>query len=803
MVMRIRRMRLLTVTVIAAAILVTLGGWLSLGNTAEAQSGLPAPANVQVVNGANPGDVMVSWDEVAGASGYTILWVNYAAAWDAYHSGHDWMMLTLSVDVPGGGTTSHTLTVSSPDTAGARYLFNVGSKSSPEADPVWSAWQSLNVRGAAADDVDVLAAALSIATQASALDAVGSVATHGGMTPDTIRQTAQQIAMHRAALQQRLGILAGSGHSDRVARIRTLVTRLISNVGQIQAGRRPLGEALRSETASRMQLRQANSTRLFPAADAGVDNQFYRLVTTAGDGSAGSGNLSQNDVLQYTHTSSLTSNVALGHTLLLVASLMQNPTYVPSIHEAYDSVAGRVDRDVEYLRQNPVPGFGPGVLALAENVRDAGGGDGEDDYFDRLEQRLELTVAERGLIASNAKTLDQLLCELDALAAVVQGMQAAGTCAPDVEAIGVPGVTPNAIRFGQSAALTGPSSGLGLGMQLGIQAAFNEANQAGGVNGRMLMLTSQDDGYEPDRAFANTLALIESGHIFALIGAVGTPTSRAASPVARDAGVPFIAPFTGAQLLRQPELTNVLNLRASYHQETAKMVDYLEGEGKTRVAVLYQNDSYGVDGLNGVKQALEGRNMNLVASWYYRRNTETAVKSAVFRIAQAQPDAVIMVGAHLPSAAAVKMLRAELDPDPVFMSVSFVGSNALADELGDAGEGVFVSQVVPLPGGDSIPVLAEYRAALAAYDATAEPGFISLEGYLAGRLAIEGLELCGSNVTRECFLSAVQNAGTIDLSGFSVMFGPMDNQGSDADAVILSQIGPDGRIRRGRLAVSQ
>ena len=789
--MRIRRMRLLTVTVIAAAILVTLGGWLSLGNTAEAQSGLPAPANVQVVNGANPGDVMVSWDEVAGASGYTILWVNYAAAWDAYHSGHDWMMLTLSVDVPGGGTTSHTLTVSSPDTAGARYLFVVGSKSSPEADLVWSAWQSLNVRGAAADDVDVLAAALSIATQASALDAVGSVATHVGMTPDTIRQTAQQIAVHRAALQQRLGILAGSGHSDRVARIRALVTRLISNVGQIQAGRRPLGEAFRSESASRVQLAQANSTRLFPTVGAVADNQFYRLVTNAGDGSASSQNLSENDILGFDHVHSLSSNVVLGHTLLLVASLMQDPTYVARIHETYDSMAGRVDRDVEYLRQNPVPGLGPGVLALAENVRDAGRGGEEDDYFERLEQRLELTVAERGLIASNTETLDQLLCELDALAAVVQGMQPVGTCVPDDRDLGVPGVTANQIRFGQSAAFTGPSADLGLGMRLGIQAAFNEANQAGGVNGRMLMLTSRDDGYETDRAFANTLQLIENERVFALIGAVGTPTSRTASPVAHADNVPFIAPFTGAQLLREPELTNILNLRASYHEETEKMVDYLEGEGKTRVAVLYQNDSYGTDGLNGVKQALEGRNMDLVASWYYRRNT-AAVKSAVFRIAAAEPEAVIMVGTHIPTAQAVELLRAELDPDPVFMSVSFVGSNALAEELGDAGQGVLVSQVVPLPDGDSIPVLAEYRAALAAYDATAEPGFISLEGYLAGRLAIEGLELCGSNVTRECFLSAVQNAGTIDLSGFSVMFGPMDNQGSDADAVILSQIGPDG-----------
>ena len=784
MVMRIRRMRLLTVTVIAAAILVTLGGWLAVGNTAQAQTGLPAPANVQVVNGANPGDVVVTWDEVAGASGYTILWVNHDAAWDAHHSGHDWLTLTLSVDVEGGGTTSHMLTVSSPDTQAARYLFVVGSKSAPDADPNWSAWQSLTVRGAASD-VQTLTAALTIAARASALDTVGSVETNSGMTPDTIRASAQEIATHRAALQQQLGILAGSGHSDRVARIRTLVTRLESGVGHIQAGRRELGAALRSESDVRRQLTQDNTTKLFPAAYTGVDNQFYELVTNV-DGSSG---VTQEDLLRYSHVYSLSSNVELGHGLLLLASFLRRPTYVARVQEGYDSTAGRVDRDIEYLESIADPGLRQDTIELAKRVRDAGIGAGADDYFDRLEQRLEMTEAERGYIASNAKTVDQLLCELDALATVVQGMQPALVCAQYGEDHGTPGVSARVVNFGQSAAFTGPSSELGVGMRLGIEAAFKEANQAGGVNGRMLMLTTRDDGYETDRAFANTLGMIESGRVFALIGAVGTPTSRAASPLAHAANVPFIGPFTGAQLLRRPELTNVLNLRASYYQETAKMVDYLEGEGKTRVAVLYQNDSYGIDGLNGVKQALEGRNMDLVASWYYRRNTE-AVKSAVFRIAEGRPDAVIMVGAHLPSARAVEMLRDKLDPDPVFMSVSFVGSKALAEELGSAGQGVHVTQVVPLPDGDSIPVLAEYRAALSAYDPQAEPGFVSLEGYLAGRLAIAGLELCGSDVTRECFLNAVQNAGTINLDGFELMFGSMDNQGSDA--VFLTMIGPDG-----------
>ena len=316
------------------------------------------------------------------------------------------------------------------------------------------------------------------------------------------------------------------------------------------------------------------------------------------------------------------------------------------------------------------------------------------------------------------------------------------------------------------------------------------------VNGRdAATLLQSDDGYESDRAFTATRQLIDDEQVFALIGAVGTPTSRAALPLAHRAGVPFIAPFTGAQLLREPGLTNVLNLRASYHQETDRMLEYLADQGVIRVAVLYQNDSYGLDGLTGVRQQVMDRNMQLVESWYYRRNTE-AVKSAVFRIAGADPvpQAVIIIGASNPAAEAIKLLRERLGANTIFMNVSFVGSDALAAKLvadGQSRENVFFTQVVPLPGDASDPLIAKYQAALAAVDSQAQPGFVSLEGYLAGRLAIYAVDACGQTVTRTCFLDAVQNAGTFDLDDFELMFGPTDNQGSDK--VILTQIDANGQ----------
>lgn len=355
---------------------------------------------------------------------------------------------------------------------------------------------------------------------------------------------------------------------------------------------------------------------------------------------------------------------------------------------------------------------------------------------------------------------------------------------------GAPGVSDSRVLFGQSAAFTGPAEGLGLEMRRGIEAAFHERNEAGGVHGRTLELTSLDDGYETDFAFANTRRLIFRDEVFALIGEVGTPTSRAASPVAHDAGVPFIAPFTGAEFLRDPALDNVLNLRASYYQETEEMVARLTGElGVTRVAVLYQNDSFGQAGLDGAVEALARRNLSPVAAAFYGRNTD-AVKMAVLDIAYARPEAVIMVGTYRPVARAIALLRQDIDP--VFMVISFVGSNALAEELGPAGTGVYITQVVPQPDDDSIPVVADYREALAAFDPDATPGFVSLEGYLAGRLAIAGLELCGPAVDRACFLAAIRGAGSLDLDGMLLEFGPSDNQGSDG--VFLTTIGSDGTI---------
>jgi ABC-type branched-subunit amino acid transport system substrate-binding protein len=353
------------------------------------------------------------------------------------------------------------------------------------------------------------------------------------------------------------------------------------------------------------------------------------------------------------------------------------------------------------------------------------------------------------------------------------------------------GVTADAVAFGQVAPLAGPAAALGQGMRLGIQAAFDEANRKGGVHGRVLKLTSRDDGYEPNRSIVETRKLIDEDKVFALIGAVGTPTTKATQPIATAANIPFIGPFTGAAFLRDPKLTNVVNFRAGYDRETEAWVAHLTGDLKLkRIAILYQDDAFGRSGFDGVKAALNKRGLELAAEDTYERNT-TAVKTALLTLKRAEPEAVVMVGAYKPCAQFIKLAH-KIDFHPVFVNISFVGASALARELGEDGKDVIVSQVVPFPWDANLPVVADYQAALKAEDPKASPEFVSLEGYLVGRLAVAALEKAGPEPTREGLLKAVRDAGKLDLGGLVLNF--TENH-AGLDQVFLTVIQGDGSFK--------
>jgi branched-chain amino acid transport system substrate-binding protein len=354
------------------------------------------------------------------------------------------------------------------------------------------------------------------------------------------------------------------------------------------------------------------------------------------------------------------------------------------------------------------------------------------------------------------------------------------------------GVMPDRILFGQAAALSGPSSALGVKMRQGILAAFAEVNAKGGVHGRKLELISRDDGYDPDRSVLQTVKLLNEDRVFALIGAVGTPTSLVTVPIARSQNVPFIGPFTGADFLREKGMGNVVNIRASYGAEAEAWVKHLtEDRHIKRIAIFYQDDSYGRDGLAGVKAALEKRGMELAAEATYERNTK-AVGMAMRVLKRAEPEAVVMVGTYGPCAEFIKLAR-QSSFNPVFVNISFVGANALSQELGPVGEGVIVSQVVPFPWDASVKVVADYQAAEKALDPNLLPDFVSLEGYLSARLAAAALEMAGPYPTRAEMLRVINEVGQFDISGDHLTVG-QKMQGTPA-GVFLTLIQPDGTFK--------
>lgn len=373
-----------------------------------------------------------------------------------------------------------------------------------------------------------------------------------------------------------------------------------------------------------------------------------------------------------------------------------------------------------------------------------------------------------------------------AIAAVFSGF---GPASAQDYAPPVPGVTEDEVRFVQIAALDGAAAALGNGMRQGIEAAFSEMNASGGIHGRMIRLDSFDDGYQPGRSvkLLDEIA-VNNGH-FALIGTVGTPTASALLPKIRAYEIPMIGPFTGAGFLRDPSSGPVINLRATYAAEAEAWMEYLVDEsGLERIALLYQDDGFGRVGLSASRAALERRDMTLIAEGTYTRNS-LAVKEALLDIREADPDAVVMVGAYKPVAEFIRRAR-ELEFEVPFVNISFVGSAALSAELGDDGAGVIVSQVVPFPWADEPPVVSQYQAALEAVTPGATPGFVSLEGYLVGRLAIEAIDSVGPELTRQAFVAAFAELGAVDLDGVQLTFGPDDNQGMDQ--VFLTRITEGG-----------
>jgi len=350
------------------------------------------------------------------------------------------------------------------------------------------------------------------------------------------------------------------------------------------------------------------------------------------------------------------------------------------------------------------------------------------------------------------------------------------------------GVTASEIRFGMVGPFSGPTKELGRQMKLGIDAAFNRVNDAGGVEGRMLKLISADDGYEPSRTADAMKQLYDKEQVFGFIGNVGTPTAAVAVPFALERRTLFFGAFTGANILRNdPPDRYVFNYRASYAEETAAVVHYLIKLRRLQpkqIAVFAQQDSYGDAGFAGVAKAFRALGLNdaAILRLNYKRNT-VDVDDAVnqLKAQKLQVRAVVMVASYRAAAKFIEKTKDQF-PGMIYSNVSFVGSTSLAEELMLLGpryaSGIIVTQVVPAVGGYSSAVL-EYKNALAKYFPGESPDYVSLEGYVAANVLIQALKRTGPQLDTEKLIDVLENTRNLDLGlGAPLTFGRAEHQAS-------------------------
>lgn len=378
---------------------------------------------------------------------------------------------------------------------------------------------------------------------------------------------------------------------------------------------------------------------------------------------------------------------------------------------------------------------------------------------------------------------------------VLKRLMATGVLALSMLAHAEPGVSDNKITLGMSAPLSGPNGAYGLDMRQTIQAYFEQINAGGGVNGRKLELVALDDGYETEKTVANTRSLIQDKNAFALLAFYGSsPTTEAMNTVFGPAHVPLVGTISGAGTLREPLSANpnaryMFNVRASYADETEAIINQMVSLGLRKIAVFYQDDGFGKAGLDGVTAALKKHGLAPSAVGTVARNS-LDVKAAVDSIGKTSPQAVVMVTLYKPTAAFVRAMRQQ-GQNPMFMTLSPVGTEHLIKELGAEARGIGISQVVPYPWNDIVPIVREYQKLSKKRDSYS---YYGMEGYLMARTMVEGLRRAGRDLTRDKLVTALESLGGTDLGGYRLGFSPSSRQGSRF--VELTVIGAGGKVLR-------
>ncbi len=354
---------------------------------------------------------------------------------------------------------------------------------------------------------------------------------------------------------------------------------------------------------------------------------------------------------------------------------------------------------------------------------------------------------------------------------------------PQAQAQPLPGLTATTLVIGQSAPLTGANAELGNDIRNGALAYFARVNAAGGVHGRRIELLTLDDANQVPRAEANTKQLVEETGVFALFGYASATLSRPALPIVARHGVPFLAPFTGADPMRVFN-KHVYNMRGSYADELEKVVEHFVPLGVKRFSIVYYDDVVGRENHAAVARALKQRNLDTVSVASFKDRAKPDIAAGVQEVAAGNPDVVILTTLYKASADFIKLARRS-GLGAQMASNSFPGASPLAKELGKDGAGVIVASVVPPPTKRSLPIVIEYQAAIEQQLGRKDYSFTSLESYIGAKVTVEALRRAGPRPTRERLMQALDGMHSFDAGGYAVGFSPTNHNGSSYVELIV------------------
>jgi len=356
---------------------------------------------------------------------------------------------------------------------------------------------------------------------------------------------------------------------------------------------------------------------------------------------------------------------------------------------------------------------------------------------------------------------------------------------------GVPGLGADQVVLGHSGALSGPLQDLGQEILKGAQLYFDALNARGGVHGRKVKLLAKDDGYEPQRTLQNINAYIENEDAFALFGVFGTPNNEAIIPVAAKAGLPMVGPYTGALSIRSREQRGVFNIRASYADETEKLVEHLHALNIRKIAVAHQDNAFGREVLVAAQNALAKRGLKPLIVVSVKNDASDAAEAAA-KIVPEAPQALLLGLAGKPTVETIRHLNQKQRGIALY-APSVLAAPSNLRTLGKDATGITVTQIVPFPHNTTIPVVREYQA-VATAAGEKEYSHLALEGFINAKVTAEGLRRAGRNLTRSGFIAAMESLKAYDVGGMEVSFG--QGAASGARLVELTMINAQGRLIR-------